>query len=172
MPTKNWRVQWHDRNITIKPLTYQNNQFTLHIDEQQLTAHVVASGAHSLLIQWKGKPVTLYFAREGQRIWIGIAGKSIEIETHPAAQKLGPEYTKQDWTADSKIEAPMPGKILKILVKEGQTVEANERLFIIEAMKMENEVRAPRAGTVRRIFFKENDLVSLGQPVLEMEFKN
>jgi biotin carboxyl carrier protein len=46
------------------------------------------------------------------------------------------------------VVAPMPGRIVKVLVKPGEAVEARQGLVVIEAMKMENELRAPRAGTV------------------------
>lgn len=49
------------------------------------------------------------------------------------------------------IVAPMPGKIVAVLVKEDQQVEAGQGLIVVEAMKMENELRAPRAGTVKKL---------------------
>ena len=49
------------------------------------------------------------------------------------------------------VAAPMPGKIVAVLVKEGQEVEAGQGLLVVEAMKMENELRAPRAGIVKNL---------------------
>ena len=54
-----------------------------------------------------------------------------------------------------EIVAPMPGKIVKVLVTEGQQVERNQGLLVIEAMKMQNELRAPRAGRIERIYVEE-----------------
>ena len=53
------------------------------------------------------------------------------------------------------IKAPMPGRVVKILVAVGQSVEAGEPCIVIEAMKMENELRAPSSGTVAEILVKE-----------------
>jgi biotin carboxyl carrier protein len=59
----------------------------------------------------------------------------------------------------SLLRAPMPGRVLKVLVTEGQTVTAGMGVLVVEAMKMENELLAPRAGTVKRV------LVSAGASV-------
>ena len=53
--------------------------------------------------------------------------------------------------ADGRVLAPMPGRVVKVLVAAGQVVEARQGVVVVEAMKMENELRAPRAGTVREV---------------------
>lgn len=60
----------------------------------------------------------------------------------------------------------MPGKILKILVAPGTPVTAGQLVLILEAMKMENEIFAPVAGTVQQIACKEGDSVNTGDPLL------
>ena len=62
----------------------------------------------------------------------------------------------------SVVEAPMPGKILKISVAVGASVSSGDVLLILEAMKMENEISAPVSGTVREIRAREGDSVNTG----------
>lgn len=62
--------------------------------------------------------------------------------------------------------APMAGTILRILVKEGQTVKKGENLIVLEAMKMENEIVADEDGVIRSILVKANDSVESDQPLL------
>ena len=62
--------------------------------------------------------------------------------------------------------APMAGTILRILVKEGQTVKKGENLIVLEAMKMENEIVADKDGIIRSILVKANDSVESYQPLL------
>jgi biotin carboxyl carrier protein len=57
------------------------------------------------------------------------------------------------------VKAPMPGKIVKVLVAVGDTVAENQALVVIEAMKMENELRAPKAGVVSKVLVKEGQTV-------------
>ena len=64
------------------------------------------------------------------------------------------------------IEAPMPGKVLKVLVSQGAPVTAGQLVLILEAMKMENEIYAPTAGTVTQVGCKEGDSVNTGDTLL------
>ena len=57
--------------------------------------------------------------------------------------------------ADGRVLAPMPGRVVKVLVAPGMAVEARQGVVVVEAMKMENELRAPRAGTVREVCVAE-----------------
>ena len=66
------------------------------------------------------------------------------------------------------IAAPLPGLILEIKVKEGDTVQAGQALLVMEAMKMENVVPASHNGTVRKIFVIQGDSVSEGDPLVEI----
>jgi biotin carboxyl carrier protein len=61
-----------------------------------------------------------------------------------------------------QIVAPMPGKVVRILVQAGDTVEAGQGLLVVEAMKMQNEVRSPKSGTVERLLAKEGQPVNVG----------
>ncbi|AIF69987.1 acetyl-CoA carboxylase [Palaeococcus pacificus DY20341] len=66
------------------------------------------------------------------------------------------------------VTAPMPGKILKVLVKEGDSVKTGQGLLILEAMKMENEIPSPVDGVVKTIHVKEGDTVDTGQLLIEL----
>jgi biotin carboxyl carrier protein len=59
----------------------------------------------------------------------------------------------------------MPGKIVSVLAAQGQKVEAGQGLLVIEAMKMQNEIRSPKSGTVERLIAKEGQTVSAGEIV-------
>lgn len=68
----------------------------------------------------------------------------------------------------SPVTAPMAGNIWKVVATEGQTVAAGDVLFILEAMKMETEVKAAQAGTVRGICVKAGDAVAVGDTVMTL----
>ena len=94
----------------------------------------------------------------------------VAVEREPAklesATKHEPaklDSVKSPITADGlTIQAPMPGKILSVNVKEGESVELNQVLCYLEAMKMENEITSPGVGTVEKIYIQENDHVDTG----------
>ena len=67
------------------------------------------------------------------------------------------------------IVAPMPGKIVRVLVAEGDPVEAGQGILVVEAMKMQNELKAPRAGRVTSIAVKAGDGVNAGAVLATVE---
>ena len=68
--------------------------------------------------------------------------------------------------AGEPVPAPMPGVILKVLVKQGDAVKEGDTLAILEAMKMENEIAAPKAGTVAQVVCKVGDKVDTGAALI------
>lgn len=83
----------------------------------------------------------------------------------PAPQEEAPSPTPVPASADAQL-SPMPGTILKILVKEGEAVKANQPLMILEAMKMENEVVASNDGTVAGIHVTQGQVVNAGDALI------
>lgn len=67
------------------------------------------------------------------------------------------------------MPSPMPGTILKILVNVGDTVQENQPLMILEAMKMENEIVAGKGGTVTGIHVQQGDMVNPGEPLITIK---
>jgi biotin carboxyl carrier protein len=68
-----------------------------------------------------------------------------------------------------KITAPMPGKVVRILAGVGAQVEAGQSVIVIEAMKMQNELKAPKSGIVKKLNVTEGDAVEAGQSLAEVE---
>lgn len=71
--------------------------------------------------------------------------------------------------ADKKILSPMPGKVVKVLVKEGDQMKEGETAVIISAMKMESEYKAPVDGIVKKVSVKDGDTVEGNQVLIELE---
>ena len=72
-------------------------------------------------------------------------------------------------SAARDIKAAMPGKVVRLLTAPGAAVEAGQGLLILEAMKMQNELRSPRAGVVAALRVAEGDTVSTGQVLVTLE---
>jgi 3-methylcrotonyl-CoA carboxylase alpha subunit len=70
---------------------------------------------------------------------------------------------------ENSLEAPMPGKVIQVLVSEGDAVDESARLVVMEAMKMELTIRAPHAGQVKRLPVREGQLVDAGTVLVEIE---
>ena len=68
-----------------------------------------------------------------------------------------------------QVLAPMPGKVVRLLVKVGDKVEAGQGLLVVEAMKMQNEIRSPKSGVVERLQAKEGQPVNAGEVLAWVE---
>lgn len=101
---------------------------------------------------------------------VHAAGRTIPVQVRQAG---GFGRQKQagaaQGTGPQRIIAPMPGKIVRVLVKTGDEVKARQGLVVVEAMKMENELRAARVGRVREVSVVEGQSVDAGAILLVVE---
>ena len=97
----------------------------------------------------------------GGRWMLGVGGERVEVEVIDERTRQIEALTgrRPVVAASGGVVAPMPGLVVRVPVVEGQHVEAGAALVVVEAMKMENELRSPRAGVVRRVH------VAIGQTV-------
>jgi len=97
-----------------------------------------------------------------------IDGENVEISIKPFISKRSITNGSQR-KKNINLKAPIPGKIAQILVKEGDIVDKNQELMILEAMKMRNRIFSPDKGKVKKICVKENTIVEQDQKLLEFE---
>ena len=84
----------------------------------------------------------------------------------PAAPAAAPAAAPVVTGAGEAVNAPMPGNILKVNVTAGQAVKAGTVLVVLEAMKMENEIMAPKDGTVSQVLVQKGSTVDTGAPLV------
>lgn len=127
----------------------------------QIDAVEVAPGTYSVIIDGHAFEAVVTPAAEG--VLVRCGGREF------AATISDPRAWKRSRAAvfgaegQQKVAAPMPGKVVRILVAEGATVEADQGLMVVEAMKMQNEIRASTKGRVERILAREGQAVAAGE---------
>ena len=82
---------------------------------------------------------------------------------------INPEAERKTQFDDSKVVSSMPGTVVKVLAKHGDSVGKDEPVLVLEAMKMENEICAPKSGRIKEIFVSEGQTVPGAAPLFEME---
>jgi len=94
--------------------------------------------------------------------------RELPDDAEMATTEKEPQVVKQSQpiTGGKEMGAPMAGTILRVLVKEGQSVKRGENLIVLEAMKMENEIVAPADGVIQKILVKPNEKVESDQLLL------
>jgi biotin carboxyl carrier protein len=136
------------------------DRYRVAIDDRALHVDVrdCGPGFLSLLVDGTSHDVALERVKEGFAVTVDGTRTIVALgPTVPAG--VAPHHGVAPVV---RLLAPMPGKILRTLVPAGSTVEAGQGLVVMEAMKMENELRAPRAGTVREVHVKEGQTVETG----------
>ena len=102
----------------------------------------------------------------------GAARLIVSVGATPMAVTLNGRRRAKDVAGAAagpqRIVAPMPGKVIRVLVQAGAAVRARQPLVVVEAMKMENELRAVRDGTVAAVHVKEGASVEAGAPLMEI----
>ncbi len=111
-----------------------------------------------------GKEYIVEVAEEGAQ----SVTKVTEGETEVREEQKQAPATHIGAPSEGNVTAPIAGKILKILTREGERVEEGKVLFVLEAMKMENEIYAPKTGTVKKIYVKEGENVEESQPLCDI----
>lgn len=94
---------------------------------------------------------------------------SMQLELREASDQTAFAGGQEHAGAKDKIFAPMPGKIVKVLVAVGDDVDIKQPMIIVEAMKMENQVNAKAKGRVKAINFKAGDQVDTERPLIELD---
>ena len=105
---------------------------------------------------------------EGKAFVVKVSEGGDISHVSTTAPQAAPPATPAPATGGTPVTAPMAGNIWKVVATEGQTVAAGDVLFILEAMKMETEVKAAQAGTVRGICVKAGDAVAVGDTVMTL----
>jgi acetyl-CoA/propionyl-CoA carboxylase biotin carboxyl carrier protein len=112
------------------------------------------------------RDVTATVVRERNDVWVAIDGEVYRCAAVPEERRAG----GAGGTQAPRVTAPMPGKVLDVLVREGQTVAAGDALVVLEAMKMETVATAEAAGTVVRVHVAAGAMVEPGQTLVELAF--
>jgi len=140
------------------------------LDGRILSVDVTAiAGRWSLLIGSRSYEVAVERRSNGERI-VYVNGVAVPISImDPRERLVRRRGTVSAETGPRSIVSPMPGRIVKVLVREGEVVAAQQGLVVVEAMKMENELRAPRAGQVSAVKVVEGMSVEGGAVLIVME---
>jgi biotin carboxyl carrier protein len=139
------RVRIGDKQFDADAAELASGTFSILIGGRAFEARVV-SGDHTLTVRCGGRDFRVEL--RDPRAWRGRGSSVLEVEGR------------------QRVTAPMPGKVVRVLVAPGEAVEMGQGLVVVEAMKMQNEIRAPKKGKVERVFAAEGQTVSAGEALV------
>jgi biotin carboxyl carrier protein len=153
-----------DSRACIVELSHEANRWQISIDNRALDADAVeiAPGIFSILLNGKSYEVRVTPTRSGA-LTLHTAHQEFSAQVNDKRAWRGRHHAALEAEGRQQILAPMPGKIIRVLVQTGDKVEAGQGLLVVEAMKMQNEIRSPKSGTVERLLVKEGQPVNAGE---------
>ncbi len=131
------------------------------VGDRRVTFDTVERAGRLEAIRIGQRVFPLRTVRVGERVLVWCAGDEIEfrrVAARPARSR----------DASGGLAAPMPGRVRMVVAAPGARVSRGEVVLILEAMKMEHAIRAPRDGTITRVLFREGDLVEAGAVLAEI----
>lgn len=140
---------------------------TVLVDGRALRVSAVPTARHFTTLIIDGRSYDAGVLRQGATHSVALGGGTFEVALVVGSRDAAAPHRKAA-SGPARITAPMPGKIVRVLVA-GQEVKAGECLVVMEAMKMENEIRAPRDGRVRDVVVKEGQAVESGALLILLE---
>ncbi len=162
--------------------------FDVSVQGRTVKAEVKATTADSYTVVIDGRPHVVDFREtgrdfaslllDGRSFEAGLERREDGFVVHLPADNIavvlqeaarGSAAAHKKASGPSRVTAPMPGKVVRLLVEAGQEVAAGAGLLVMEAMKMENELRAPRAGRVQSVAAREGLAVETGALLVVIE---
>ncbi len=157
----------HNQDHVSVDLQAEDGQYLVAVDGVEHTATVQYLDDATLLIVVDGRQHRVDLVRAGRERFVGVGGEVYHFVAesgalaHPVATVASPE-----------IIAPMPGRVLQVLVQPGDRIAAGDGVLILEAMKMENRLVAEAAGRVSEVRVAAGDMVEGGQVLAVLAYED
>jgi biotin carboxyl carrier protein len=144
--------------------------YRILLDGRQVDADVVQVAPYTISILLNGQSYEVHVSDSiDGRLKLQSGPHEFAAEVVDPRAWRGRRHGSLEAEGRQQIVAPMPGKVIRILVQAGDTVEAKQGLAVIEAMKMQNEIRSPKRGKIERVLVKEGQNVGSGEVLAWVE---
>jgi len=163
MPPERVAYRFEDRSLALAYRTTRDGSFAVDVNGRACRVVVLRTGAREIDLELDGRRGSLAVTAIGDRRLVHGAGGDIELVE--LARFPAPDRAE----FHGALMAPMPGKVMSILVAVGDAVERGQLLLVLEAMKMEHRITAPTAGTVTALKVAEGEQVANGAPLVVLD---
>ncbi|MGH9480758.1 MAG: acetyl-CoA carboxylase biotin carboxyl carrier protein subunit [Terriglobales bacterium] len=146
----------------------RNGSWELACDGTPLAADLAIVNEHTLSLLIEGRSFTFHWEQlEAGSVWLGGGGREAMVMVRDPRQVMAKRHFEQSGRV--RLAAPMAGKVVRLLVAPGERVEAGQGVVVLEAMKMQNEVRSPKSGALVTLAVAAGATVATGQLLAEVE---
>ena len=151
------------REIDAEVISRDGGTIRVRIGDRHLAAEFTPNADGGGVLTIDGRRYPVFGARRKDSILVSVGPASFEFKPAEAASRR-----RARGLAAAEIIAPMPGKVLRVMVREGDLVEAGQPLVVIEAMKMETTLAAEIAAMVKHVRVEDGQMVDHGAVLIEL----
>ena len=155
-----------DRVREVEVTLVAPGRYRVSVDGAASEIEAAALGDGRFRLGAAGTETLAEVTREGAARFVRLGGLDFVLERLEAGAAPA---RRRERAAGGGLEAPMPGLVTRVLVRDGETVAKGQPLLALEAMKMEHVIRAPAAGRVKRVNARAGEMVNGGVALVEME---
>lgn len=160
------RLGRHRRHVDLRK---EGDTYRGRVGERQVEAEVVERGPFEVLVRLGSRTFDLTFSEGGTTVSLDTGNRQVSLEILDPLRREDEEGVAGEEGGRRDVRAAMPGKVVTVKVKVGDAVVRNQGLLVLEAMKMENEVPAPRSGRVVKLGVSVGQAVETGALLVELE---
>jgi biotin carboxyl carrier protein len=137
------------------------HRFLVRLEGKEVEVSVAPLGEHRFLLRLPDRQLVVDWARRDKELFLQLDGQGFRMREEDAAHSVSDgDHGDENEPA---MNSPLPGRVVKVLVKPGDEVKKNQPLVIIDSMKIEFEFKAPRPGTVEQVLAVEGKQIDVGQ---------
>jgi biotin carboxyl carrier protein len=168
---KTLEIQVGERIAKVELVAQKGSEMKIRVDGKEYDTDIimVERGVYSILMDGRSYNVELIETTGPKNYHVNTLFHSFDAEVVDAERRYQKSRKKIDSAEDNIISSPMPGKVVRILVKPGEEVKAGDTVVIVSAMKMESEYKVKSDRVIKEIKVKEGDTVSANQPLIIIE---
>ena len=149
---------------TVIDLTPTGKSYRATVGDKTVDVEIVRAKDGQLELLIDGEHVTAYVSADGAKRWVTVNGQTLMLTKSTSAKRRGAGHDH-----GSGLVAPMPGLVRSVNVEQGEAVMKSQTLLVLEAMKMEIRIQAPRDGSVKKLLVQPGQTVEREQVLIEIE---
>jgi biotin carboxyl carrier protein len=139
------------------------------IDGREVSVNAIQIARDSVSLLIAGESFTITRQVSGGRQQVVVRGAAYEASVEDRRSLLGHKRSDSDGHGVQQLVASMPGRVVRLLASEGQKIAAGQGILVVEAMKMQNEIRSPKEGVLKKLLAREDGNVNAGDVLAIVE---
>jgi biotin carboxyl carrier protein len=164
-------IKLNDRTASVDQISVDGSKYMIRVDDKtyEVDAIEVERGVYSFLYNGKSYNIEVIEGENSKNFSVNTWHDSYTVDIIDAERKYLMSRNSGESDDELHIKVPMPGKVVRVPVKEGDEVKAGDTVAVVSAMKMESEYKVKKDRIIKEVLVEEGDIVKGGQTMVVVE---